>query len=142
MLSMPLPRFSPEHIHPILVNFTAALVPMSVGSDLFGRMLRRPSLSHAAWWALIYAAAFTPFTALAGLWWKPRVIEMAPPQMMAEHQRLGISLAIALVVMTGWRYAVFKRNAAPGWAYLGFAMVVVIALILQGALGGALVFGS
>jgi uncharacterized membrane protein len=56
-------------LHPILVNFTAALVPASVMSDLLGRVLGRPTLSATGWWTMFYAAAITPFTALAGWWW-------------------------------------------------------------------------
>jgi len=35
-----MPLLSPEHIHPILVNFTASLVPASVFSDVLGRVTR------------------------------------------------------------------------------------------------------
>lgn len=47
-------------LHPILVNFTAALVPASFVSDVLGRFLRRESLRSAAWWMLLYAAIITP----------------------------------------------------------------------------------
>lgn len=56
----------PVPLHPILVNFTAALVPASLLSDVLGRVLKRDTLLHAGWWMLLYAAAVTPLTALAG----------------------------------------------------------------------------
>jgi uncharacterized membrane protein len=35
MSVLPLPSFRPEHVHPILVNFTASLLPASFISDVF-----------------------------------------------------------------------------------------------------------
>jgi len=59
---------SPQQFHPILVNFTAALLPLSFLSDVLGRMLRRQSLHNAGWWLLLYAVLITPLTVAAG-WW-------------------------------------------------------------------------
>jgi hypothetical protein len=33
-------------VHPILVNFTAALIPVSVVSDILGRILAKETLRH------------------------------------------------------------------------------------------------
>jgi plastocyanin len=43
------PPRRPEQIHPILVNFTAALLPLAFLSDVVGRLLQRQSLHNAAW---------------------------------------------------------------------------------------------
>ena len=57
-------------LHPILVNFTAALIPVSVASDIIGRFLKNESLRSTAWWTLFYATLITPFTAITGwLFW-------------------------------------------------------------------------
>ena len=57
-------------VHPILVNFTAALVPVSVGSDVLGWVFGKQSLRDTGWWTLCFAAVITPFTAIAGwLFW-------------------------------------------------------------------------
>jgi uncharacterized membrane protein len=50
--------------HPILVNFTVALVPVSVAGDAAARLRRDESMRHAAWWTLLCSAAITPVTAL------------------------------------------------------------------------------
>jgi uncharacterized membrane protein len=141
-MSVPLFSFSPDHIHPILVDFTAALVPASVGSDIFGRVLRRPSLHSAAWWMLLYATFISPLTALAGLWWKKQAGPALPPDLLMRHQWLGIGLAVALIVLAIWRWRTYRENAAPGAAYLVVGVVAVLALIYQGALGGTMLFGS
>jgi uncharacterized membrane protein len=140
MFVLPLPRFSPEHVHPILVNFTAALVPASVGSDVAGRLLRKASLHSAACWMLVYAAAITPLTAFAGWWWKQRVGETLSPQLILRHERLGFGLVFAFLALAMRRYAAHRRQEAPGMAYLLFGGVAVVLLVMQGTLGGALLF--
>ena len=141
-MSLPLPSFSPEHIHPILVNFTAALVPASVGSDFAGRIFKKQSLHDAAWWMVLYACIITPFTAVAGLVWKKSVEAGLPPSTLMTHQWLGIALACLFIVMAVWRGRIYSHKHAPGLLYLAFALIVVLALIYQGTLGGKMVFGS
>jgi uncharacterized membrane protein len=137
-----MPSFSPEHIHPILVNFTAALVPASVVSDVAGRVFRKASLHSAAWWMLFYAACITPFTGLAGLWWKKQVGDALPADLIRTHQWLGITLAVVLLALGIWRWRLHERDEVPNGAYLAVAMVAVLALVYQGSLGGKLLFGN
>jgi uncharacterized membrane protein len=133
---------SPEHLHPILVNFTAALVPVSFASDVFGRVTRRTSLTHTGWWTLLYATCITPLTGLAGLWWKSKAADTIPPELLRYHQWLGISLAAVLIVLCVWRWRFHKSGNVPSIAYLALAMLGVIGLIIQGELGGKMLFGS
>lgn len=140
-MSLPAPSFSLAHVHPILVNFTAALVPASVGSDALGRMLRRDSLHIAAWWMLLYAAAITPFTALAGAIWKNSIGSSLPQSLILTHQWLGMSIAVALFGLAIWRGFLYSLNKPPRVAYLLAAFVIVLALAYQGSLGGAMVLG-
>jgi uncharacterized membrane protein len=138
----PLPSFSPDHIHPILVNFTAALLPSSVASDIAGCVFKKRSLHNAGWWMLIFATAVTPFTAVAGLLWKRSVGAALPADVLLMHQRLGIALAILFLVLAVWRRSAHSRDGSPSIAYLAFASVVVAVLIVQGSLGGQMAFGS
>jgi uncharacterized membrane protein len=139
---IPALSFSPNHIHPILVNFTAALVPVSFGSDILGRAFRRQSLHDAAWWTLLYAAAITPFTAIAGWLWKRSIGPALPADIIQTHQWLGISLAIAFIVLAIWRWSIYSRKELPGASYLILALIVVLGLVYQGTLGGSMVFGA
>jgi uncharacterized membrane protein len=140
-MSLPLPPFSWEHIHPILVNFTAALIPVSVFSDIVGKSFRRDSLNHAAWWTLLFAAAITPCTALAGWFWKRSIEAALPADIIAIHQWLGISLAVAFIVLALWRGLLHRRGERPSLAYLLLATLVLAALLYQGHLGGSMTFG-
>ena len=140
-MDLPLPPFSWQNIHPILVNFTAALIPVSVLSDVLGKLFHRESLNHTAWWALLYATLITPCTALAGWFWKRSIEAALPPDVIAIHQWLGISLAAAFIILAIWRWTFHQRRKSPGIAYLLLATLVSLALMYQGHLGGSMTFG-
>lgn len=132
---------SPQELHPILVNFTAALLPLALLSDLLGLWLKRSSLHSAAAWMVLYAAIITPLTGAAGWWWKSKSAGALPPEIIAVHEWLGTSLALVFIVLAVWRWRLYRKNAVPTLAYLVFAVVAVLALVYQGSLGGAMVFG-
>lgn len=133
---------SPQQIHPILVNFTAALLPLSLLSDLLGRIFRRQSLHNAAWWMVLYAAAITPLTVAAGWWWKHAAGPDLPAKLIRVHQWLGTSAAVILVVLAVWRWSIHKRGVPPSVAYLACTLIAVLALVYQGSVGGTMVFGN
>jgi plastocyanin/uncharacterized membrane protein len=135
------PPNRPEQIHPILVNFTAALLPLAFLSDVLGRIFRRPALHSAGFWMVLYAAVITPFTALAGWWWKSSTGGHADPTLIVVHQWLGTAAALVFIALAVWRWWIYKRRALPSAAYLAFALLAVLALVYQGSLGGAMVFG-
>lgn len=128
-------------LHPVLVNFTAALIPTSFVFDVLGRATRKESLRTAAWWTLLFAAVVTPFTAIAGWLWLRSMADMDHPQ-MAIHRWLGTGLAVTVVPFALWRGWLYRRGTAPGWRYLLSAVVVLAALVYQGDLGGTMSFGG
>lgn len=139
------PPHSPQELHPILVNFTAALLPLALLSDLLGRLLKRSSLSSslhsAAAWMVLYAAIITPLTGLAGWWWKSQTAGALPSNLITVHQWLGTSLVVVFAGLAAWRWRIQKRDGVPTIGYLACTSIVVLALIYQGSLGGAMVFG-
>src|SRR5262249_42323528 len=119
-------------IHPILVNFTAALIPVSWASDLLGRLFAKPSLRDTGWWTMCYAAIITPLTVLAGwFWWMEDDNGMTG---MNIHKWLGTGLAVCLVGLAVWRWWFFKSNRWPSLIYLLIVLCVVGALVYQGNL--------
>lgn len=132
--------FTPPPLHPILVHFTAALVPVSFLCDLLGRMLRRQSLLSAGWWTLVVATVVTPLTALSGWLWMRQLDGMDHAEMFI-HRWMGISLSAVLPVLAVWRG---RENTpgVPGVLYLVAAGLFVLALSVQGHLGGMMSFGA
>jgi plastocyanin/uncharacterized membrane protein len=136
------PPKRPDEIHPILVNFTAALLPLALLSDLLGRLLRRQALHTAGFWMMVYEAAITPLTAIAGWWWKSTAASQLPAKLILVHQWLGTAAALLFVLLALWRWRFYRDGRQPSWTYLLFAFVAVLALIYQGSLGGSMVFGQ
>ena len=127
-------------LHPILVNFTAALIPVSVGCDLFARVFGKQTLRDTGWWTMCFAAVVTPFTVLSGwLFWTTYDDGIRG---MTIHKWLGTALAIFLVCLVLWRWRFFKSNSWPSVLYLLVALVAVGAVAYQGHLGGDQSFGS
>ncbi len=122
-------------LHPILVDFTAALVPVSVACDAAGRVRRDETLRHTAWWTLLFATCITPFTAIAGwLFW---MHDDNGHTGMTIHKWLGTSLVFLLLGLFFWRRDLRRRQQWATGAYLLAGLVVVALLVVQGALGGA-----
>src|SRR5699024_787388 len=99
-------------LHPILVDFTAALIPVSVAADLLSQLLK---LKHnefriVAWWTLLLATIITPFTVAAGwLFWMPD--DNGVP-IMTVHKWLGTALALLIFGLCYWRWT-FRNKRQP-----------------------------
>jgi uncharacterized membrane protein len=127
-------------VHPILVNFTAALIPVSVGSDILGRIFQKRTLRDTGWWTMCFAACITPFTAIAGwLFWMKDDVGVTN---MTIHKWLGTSAAVLLIGFVLWRWWFFKSDRWPSILYLLIGLAIVGAVIYQGHLGGEQSFMS
>ncbi len=125
-------------IHPILVNFTAALVPVSLAGDALGRWNGDDALTKTGAWTLFCAGAVTPLTALTGwLFW---MSDDVGSRGMMIHKWLGTALALLVPALALWRARYYRRDRRLGALYLAAAALVVAALVYQGSLGGAQVF--
>jgi uncharacterized membrane protein len=136
-----LQRFVSEtKLHPILVNFTAALVPASMFSDFAGRIIKSEALRHTAWWTLFYATVVTPFTAITGwLFWMPDDNGVTG---MTIHKWLGTGLAALLFVLFAWRVKLRLQGKWASTPYLIVGAIFVAAVAYQGHLGGEQVFSG
>jgi uncharacterized membrane protein len=131
---------SATKLHPILVNFTAALVPISVASDVAARFFKSESLRNTAWWTLFYATVITPFTAIAGwLFWASDDNGVTG---MTIHKWLGTGLAVLLFGLFAWRLKLHQQQRWATIPYLIVGVIFVAALAYQGHLGGVQVFSG
>jgi uncharacterized membrane protein len=122
------------------VNFTAALLPMALLSDVLLRISHRESLRAVGSWLMVYAAAVTPFTVLAGWWWKAAG-SADHGRVMVVHQLLASSAAVLFVFLAVWRWRIHKGGLFPTIPYLVVALLVFLAVVYQGSLGGRMAFG-
>lgn len=136
------PPTKPEEFHPILVNFTAALLPLAFLSDLLGRLFRKQGLHTAGLWMMVYEAIITPLTGIAGWWWRNSETGQLPSRLIAVHEWLGTAAAVLFILLAVWRWRFHKRTIAPTWTYLIAGFIALLALVYQGSLGGAMVFGQ
>lgn len=128
-------------IHPLLVNFTAALVPVSFLCDLAAVWVKKDALRVVAVRTLAFAAVVTPFTALAGWLWM-RSMDHADHWQMPVHLWVGVSIAVVLLSLAVWRVSMQRRGDKPGWLYAVCALLVFAALAMQAELGASMSFGS
>ena len=103
---------------------------------------RRLSLHNVAAWMIFYEALLTPFTVAAGWWWKHESGSGLPHRLITVHQWLGSAAALLFIVLGLWRWSIHKQGVSPSIAYLALTVATVGALIYQGSLGGAMVFGK
>ena len=131
-----------NHIHPVLVHFTTALLPVSLASDTLGKLTKYESLTSAAWWMLLYGAIATPLTALAGWLWAVDIEGISGPNpTLSIHKWLGMGLIIGFAFLAVWRGRSFARGSKPSFPYLVSEALVTAALLFQGYLGGKMTLG-
>lgn len=132
----------PLPFHPILVNFTAALIPMSFLFDILGAARSNASFRSTAWRLLLCGAVITPLTAAAGWWWWFAGREAhADHWQMPVHQWLGTGISIVVIPIAVWRARLHRTDRRPTLPYALAAAAVLAAMVLQGELGGSMSFG-
>lgn len=129
-------------IHPIFVHFTIALTSFSVICDFAGLYFQSESLYNTGWWALATSAIITLFTIASGFISRTRIAmeEGTALAFLRTHMALGPIFYGLLLIMTVWRASFWQaKSGLSGW-YLLFATVVLLVMLIQGYLGGELVY--
>lgn len=131
-------------VHPAVVHYPIALVPVSVVADLLARVTGSASLRATGWWALLGAAVGAALTLVAGLADMSRVeIEDAAHERIHTHMKVGFVLFTLIAGLTVWRWLIYDEpRSGPGWGYLAAAAVVLALTIFQGWLGGELIYSD
>lgn len=131
-------------LHGILVSFTLALIPISFASELAGRLRRSEPMRIVGWWTLLYAAIATPLAAFAAWMWVRMVpeVKLFAGDLLQWHTWAGVGIAVSLLPLVIWRGWMYRREKAPGVAYLLLLGILAVASIYQGNWGRALAFGE
>lgn len=129
-------------VHPIFVHFTIALTASSLIFDALGFFLQRASLAAAGGWTLVGSAIMTLMTLSTGLTSSTRapVEEGEARSFLRAHMALGLIFYGLLVGVTLWRLSLWQDGAGVTWMYLVAMAVVSLVMIVQGYLGGELVY--
>ncbi len=128
--------------HPIFVHFTIALTSASLVFDALGFFLGRTSLTNAGGWTLLGSAVMTLMTISTGLTSSTRapVEEGEARSFLRAHMALGLIFFGLLLAITFWRVSSWQNRQGVSWLYLVSLAVVSLVMMLQGYLGGELVY--
>ncbi len=131
--------------HPILVNFTIAL--LAIATLLFGVAViwRRgrwsASIEAAASWNLWLGAAVTALTVAAGLQAAGSVAhDEAAHLAMEDHKFWALGTAALFVLLALWNGLRVRRAAPVGFAFVALLAVAAVGLTGTGLRGADLVF--
>jgi len=127
-----------QEMHPALVHFPIAFLPVAVGADAVGSLTDSRSASSFGQIAICIAAVGAIGAAVTGLIAGEEVnVEGASQDMLITHRNLN---SIATVVASGM--AIWRINQGkPSAAYFAFGAVGIGVLAYTAYLGGKLVYG-
>lgn len=126
-----------QQMHPALVHFPIALMPLAIGADLLGCMTGSTSLHSFGQKAIVVAAAGAMAAAVTGLIAGEEVnVEGESQDMLITHRNLNFVATIVVNGMALWRI----NRRRPNAAYLGAGAAGVGILAYTASLGGKLVY--
>lgn len=126
-----------QEVHPSLVHFPIALLPVSVGADVAGRATGNRGLLETARYTIGIAAVGAVLAGVSGLVAQEEVkAEGETMDMLITHRNLNIGATILAGAMAIWR----SRRYRPSLGYLGIGLAGAGALAYSAYLGGTLVY--
>jgi uncharacterized membrane protein len=129
-------------LHAIFAHFTIALTASSLAFDVGAVVFGVESLAAAGWWTLATASVLTLLTLGSGISSRLRLPmeEGEARSFLRTHMALGPTFYGLLLAMAVWRAALWERATDVPVAYLSALSAVVLAMTVQGYLGGELVY--
>jgi uncharacterized membrane protein len=129
-------------LHPIFTHFSIALTATSLAFDVGALIAANRSLAIAAWWLLATSTVATVGTIATGITARLRLpMEEGPARLyLRAHMALGPIFLGLLLAMAVWRATLWERATAVPWIYVAALGGVVCVMVVQGYLGGELVY--
>jgi len=126
-----------QQMHPALVHFPVALLPLAVGADLLGCMTGNNSLLSFGQKAIGVAAAGAVASAVTGLIAGEEVnVKGASQDMLMTHRNLNFVATVVASCMAVWR----AQHRRPNALYLGAGAAGIGVVTYTAYLGGKLVY--
>lgn len=125
-----------QELHPSLVHYPIALLPLAVGADLLARVLRRPAMARAgrSLWSLTTGAMAA--SAAAGLVAQRAVrANGRAHDLLVTHRNLNVGLFAGTAVLTALRH-----RGPPSAAGIAAGMAGVALMAYTAYLGGKMVY--
>ncbi len=126
-----------HEVHPALVHFPIALLPLTVAADAAGSITRDHRLSWLGRWGMVASAASAAIAGIAGLIAQEEVSVDGPSMdTLITHRNLNLAV-VALTSALAVRRLGQRRAGA---AYLVTAGAALGGLLYRGYLGGKVVY--
>jgi uncharacterized membrane protein len=126
-----------QEMHPALVHFPIALLPLAVGADAVGSLTDNVSAFSLGQKAICIAAAGAVASAVTGLIAGEEVnVEGASQDMLMTHRNLNLIATVVASGMALWRL----QHPKPSRTYLAVGAAGVGVLAYTAYLGGKLVY--
>ena len=126
-----------QEVHPSIVHFPIAAIPIAVGADLLGRVTGNEALMETGRMLMPVAAASAAISAATGLIAQEEVkAEGRAHDLLVTHRNLNLSLTALTTALATWRWT--RDRATPG--YLALALAGIGAMGYSAYLGGKMVY--
>ena len=126
-----------QEVHPAIVHYPLALLPLSIGADLLGRLTGSEALLALGRATMPVAAGSAAVAAAAGLVAQEAVnAEDEALDMLITHRNINLGLVGVATAMAAWR----AKHEEPSAAYLGLGLLGLAAATYTAYLGGHMVY--
>ncbi len=134
----------PDPLHPAVVHFPIALTFVALLFEALSRTGRWRSLEGAAVFLVVLAAmGSVPAFVTGKLAHEEAVVSPEVRQLLEQHESLGVSVMVGLLLLAGARLVLAwadRHHGWPAWLYLGVLALAAALVAYQAHLGGRLVY--
>lgn len=126
-----------HEVHPAIVHFPIALLPVAIGADLVGRATGSEALRETGRKLMPLVAASAALSAVTGLVAQEEVkAEGRAHDVLVTHRNINLSMVVASAALAAWRW----RQGEPSAAYLALGLAGLGAVSYSAYLGSKMVY--